>query len=54
MEDSTSFPISLLNCTSSSSVQNVVFLCEYLFYFSFEMNDNGETFSLAPAEYILR
>ena len=30
------------------TIQNVVFRCEYLFYYSAEMNDNDRTFSLAP------
>jgi len=53
MEDSTSSQTSVLNCASSTSVQNVVFRCEYLFYYWSEMNDNDGTFSQAPGTYVL-
>jgi len=48
MEDSTSPQTSVFNCTNSTSVQNVVFRCEYLFYYSPEMNDNDGTCTLVP------
>jgi len=47
MEDSTSSQTSVLNCASSTSVQNVVFRCEYLFDYSSKMIDSGGTFSVA-------
>jgi len=47
IEDSTSSQTSVLNCTSSTSVQNVAFRGEFLFYYSSEMNNNDGTFSLA-------
>jgi len=49
MEDSTNSTTSILNCASSTSDQNVVFLCEYLWYYSSEINDG--TFFLAPEIY---
>ena len=45
MEDSANTQTSVLNCSSSTSVQSVVFLCEYLFYYSSEMNDDDGTLS---------
>jgi len=48
IEDLISSQTSVLNYTSLTSVKNVVFRCEYLFYYSSKMNDNDETFSLAP------
>ena len=48
MEDSSCSQTSVLSCTSSTSVQNVGFPCEYLFYHSSEMNENDGLFFLAP------
>ena len=56
MEDPTSSQTSVLKCASSTSVHDVVFRCEYLFYYSSEMSDNDGTFSLAlgicPDEFL--
>ena len=38
----------VINWTSSTSVQNVVFRCEYMSHYSSEIDDNDGTFSLAP------
>jgi len=52
MEDSISSQTSVLICTSSTSVQNIVFCYEYLFYYSSEIIDHDGTFPWPP-EYVL-